>query len=228
VTAPAGPRSVQPTGTITVPSGPPSQLRATPPASFRSNRTRNRRPDKGWNGCVMVTNDSETSAGLRERAVCDPRRHPQQTLATPRFGDYHPADRRGLVGARVQRLPNRCPVLAQPRTKLVGGHAVYTRRAPVGFDTPQRPAQILRCEHLLPQRDLQARDRGLPGVRRLAATLRCGLQRTSPSPPCSEPASRGMAAITATGTSTTDSSATLDVRSFPATTTIPGRYYDLC
>jgi hypothetical protein len=37
-----------------------------------------------------------------------------------------------------------------------------------------------------------------------------------------------MAAITATGTSTTDSSATLDVRPFPATDLIPGRYYDLC
>jgi hypothetical protein len=37
-----------------------------------------------------------------------------------------------------------------------------------------------------------------------------------------------MAAITATGTSTTDSSAILDVRSFPTTTAIPGRYYNLC
>ena len=39
---------------------------------------------------------------------------------------------------------------------------------------------------------------------------------------------RGMAAITATSTSNTDSSASLDVRPFPAAILIPGRYYDLC
>ena len=38
---------------------------------------------------------------------------------------------------------------------------------------------------------------------------------------------RGMAAINATGTSNTDSSASLDVRPFPAPSD-PGRYYDLC
>jgi len=37
-----------------------------------------------------------------------------------------------------------------------------------------------------------------------------------------------MAAINATGTSNTDSSASLDVRPFPAANPIPGRYYDLC
>jgi hypothetical protein len=40
-----------------------------------------------------------------------------------------------------------------------------------------------RRKHPLPQRDLQARDHGLLGVRRLAATLHCGTQRNSPSPP---------------------------------------------
>ena len=39
---------------------------------------------------------------------------------------------------------------------------------------------------------------------------------------------RGMAAITATSTSNTDSSVSLDVRPFPAPSLIPGRYYDLC
>jgi hypothetical protein len=39
---------------------------------------------------------------------------------------------------------------------------------------------------------------------------------------------RGMAAITTTGTSNTNSSVSLDVRSFPTTDPIPGRYYDLC
>ena len=38
---------------------------------------------------------------------------------------------------------------------------------------------------------------------------------------------RGMAAITATSTSNTDSSVSLDVRPFPANPD-PGRYYDLC
>jgi hypothetical protein len=37
-----------------------------------------------------------------------------------------------------------------------------------------------------------------------------------------------MAAITATDTNTTDSSAILDVRPFPAPLLDPGRYYDLC
>jgi len=37
-----------------------------------------------------------------------------------------------------------------------------------------------------------------------------------------------MAAINATSTSNTDSSVSLDVRSFPADNPIPGRYYDLC
>lgn len=54
-----------------------------------------------------------------------------------------------------------------------------------------------------------------PGVRRPAATLRTGTQRNSPSRPGSGPAHGGMAAINATGTSNTGSSASLDVRSFP-------------
>src|SRR2546430_12492756 len=45
---------------------------------------------------------------------------------------------------------------SQPRDKLLRGHAVHTGRAAVGPDTPRRPAQILRREHLLPQRNLQA------------------------------------------------------------------------
>jgi hypothetical protein len=126
--------------------------------------------------------------------------HPQQPLAAPRLGDHHPAGRRGLVGARVQGLADLRPVLAQPRAKLPRGHAIHTRRAPVGLHTPQRPAQIARREQLLPQRHLQAGKDSLPGPRRLAATLRCGAQRDSPSPPSSGPAC-GMAAITATSTS---------------------------
>ena len=118
-------------------------------------------------------------------------RHPQQTLAAPGLGDHHPADRRGPVRARVQRLADRRPVLAQPRDKLLRGHAVRTGRAAVGPDTPQRPAQILRREHLLPQGNLQAGDDSLLRARRLAATLSCGAQRDSPSPPGSWPASAG-------------------------------------
>ena len=58
-------------------------------------------------------------------------------------------------------------------------------------DTPQRPAQILRREHLLPQAHLQAGDDSILGARRPAATLSCGAQRNSPSPPGSWPASAG-------------------------------------
>ncbi len=103
----------------------------------------------------------------------------------------------------------------QPRAELARGHAVHTRSSPIGLNTPQRPAQILRREQPLPQRVLQARDHGLLGVRRPAATLHCGTQRNSPSPPAAA-RTRGMAAITATGTSNTGSSVSLDVRSFPA------------
>src|ERR1022692_401047 len=68
---------------------------------------------------------------------------------------------------------------------------LITGRARIGPDTPQRPAQILRREHLLPQRDLQAGNDSIPGVRRPAATLSCGAQRDSPSPPGSWPAYAG-------------------------------------
>ncbi len=146
--------------------------------------------------------------------------HPQQPLAAPGLGDHHPADRRRPVRARVQRLADLRPVLAQPRHKLLRGHAVHTGRARIGPDTPQRPAQILRREQLLPQGNLQAGDDSLLGARRPAATLRRGAQRTSPSAP-QRARVRGMAAITATSTSNTDSSASLDVRSFPAPYLIP-------
>ena len=118
-------------------------------------------------------------------------RHPQQPLAAPGLGDHHPADRRGPVRARVQGLADRRPVLPQPRNKLLRGHAVHTRRAAIGPDTPQRPAQILRREHPLPHAHLQAGDDSILGVRRPAATLSCGAQRNSPSPPGSWPASAG-------------------------------------
>ena len=76
-------------------------------------------------------------------------------------------------------------------------------------------------EHLLPQRDLQAGDDSILGARLSAAT---------PPPGCSgEPRLhsrlwarvRGMAAITATSTSNTDSSVSPDVRPFPAPYLIP-------
>ena len=67
------------------------------------------------------------------------------------------------------------------------GHAVRTRRTRISPDTPQRPAQILRREHQLPQRDLQAGDDSILRARRPAATLSCGAQRTSPSPPATGP-----------------------------------------
>ena len=117
--------------------------------------------------------------------------HPQQPLAAPGLGDHHPAGRRRPVRARVQGLADLRPVPGQPRNKLLRGHAVHPGRTPVGPDTPQRPAQILRREQPLPQRDLQAGDDSLLGVRRPAATLSCGAQRTSPSPPRSWPASAG-------------------------------------
>ena len=71
----------------------------------------------------------------------------------------------------------------QPRANLARGHAIHTRRAPVGLHTPQRPAQILRREHLLPYRNLQAGDDSILKARRPATTLSCGAQRNSPSPP---------------------------------------------
>ena len=131
--------------------------------------------------------------------------HPQQPLAAPGLGDHHPADRRRPAGTRVQSLAHGRPVPAQPRDKLLRGHAVHTGRAAVSPDTPQRPAQILRREQPLPQRDLQAGDDSIPGARRPAATLRRGAQRNSPSAP-QRARVREMAAITATSTSNTDPS----------------------
>jgi len=130
---------------------------------------------------------------LRDRLADQPVQaggHPQQPLAAPGFGDHHPADRRRLARARVQVLPDGCPVLPQPRDKLFRGHAVHTRRAAVGPDTPQRLAQILRREHPLPQAHLRAGDDSILSARRLAATLSCGAQRNSPSPPATGPRPR--------------------------------------
>jgi hypothetical protein len=137
-----------------------------------------------------VTNDSGTPPGLPERAVCGFRGHPQQPLAAPGLGDHHPADWRRPVGARVQGLPDFRPVRGQPRAKLARGHAVRTGRALVSLHTPQRPAGVLRREHPLPQRELQARDNGIPGARQPAATLSRGAQRNSPSPPATGPRPR--------------------------------------
>jgi hypothetical protein len=121
----------------------------------------------------------------------DPEKNGSQTLAAPGLGDHHPADRRRPVRARVQGLADGRPVLAQPRDQLLRGRAVRARRAAAGPDTPRRPAQILRREQPLPQRNLQAGDDSIPGARRPAATLSCGTQRNSPSPPGSRPASAG-------------------------------------
>src|SRR5712691_11389469 len=90
VPAAAGPRSVHATGSITEPSGPPPQLTASPEGSFRSNSTRSRRPDSGWNGWVTVTNDSGTSRSLRDRAVCGFRRDPEfPEFPGIAFRDHH-------------------------------------------------------------------------------------------------------------------------------------------
>src|SRR6516165_5524642 len=89
--AAAGPRSVHASGTITEPSGPPSQLTATPEASFRSNSTRSRCPDSGWNGCVTVTKDSGTSYDLGDRAVCGVRGDTELTKFPVRFRYQNPA-----------------------------------------------------------------------------------------------------------------------------------------
>ena len=153
--------------------------------------------------------------------------HPQQTLAAPGLGDHHPANRRRPVRARVQGLADLRPVLAQPRAKLPRGHAIHTGRTPIGLHTPQRPAQILRPEQPLPQGHLQAGDDSILGARRPAATLSCGAQRISPSPPGSWPASAGWlrSPRPARATPIPPSHSTFGPsRPEPD----PGRYYDLC
>ncbi len=153
--------------------------------------------------------------------------HPQQTLAAPGLGDHHPADRRGPVRARVQGLPDCRPVLAQPRAKLPRGHAIHTGRTPIGLHTLQRPAQILRREQPLPQGHLQAGDDSILGARLPAATLSCGAQRNSPSPPGNWPASAGWLRSTrpARAAPIPPSHSTFGP-SRPISD--PGRYYDLC
>ena len=149
-----------------------------------------RNPNDDPENCGSKTGREHLRDGLADQPV-QAGGHPQQTLAAPGLGDHHPADRRRPVRARVQGLADRRPVLPQPRDKLLRGHAVHTRRAAVGPDTPQRPAQILRREQPLPQAHLQAGDDSILGARRPAATLSCGAQRNSPSPPGSWPASAG-------------------------------------
>jgi hypothetical protein len=141
--------------------------------------------------------------------------HPRQPLAAPGPGDHHPADGRGPAGARVQGLADLRPVLAQPPAKLIRGHAARTRRAPAGLHPPQRPAQIAPREQPLPHGHLQAGKDSLPGPGRLAATLRRGAQRDSPSPLPAGPRTRGGCDHHGQHEQP-GSSASPDVRSFPA------------
>src|SRR5262249_3164384 len=115
----------------------------------------------------------------------------QHRPAATGLGVPPPAAGRRTPRARVQALASPRPVLTQPRNKRPRGHAVHTSRSRTGPDTPQRPAQILRREHPLPQAFLQARDDGILDVRRPAATLSCGAQQNSPSPSRRWPASAG-------------------------------------
>src|SRR5216683_1773146 len=106
--ASAGTRSVHASGIITDPSGPPSQLTASPSGVFRSNSTRSRCPDRGWNGCVTVTNDSGTSRSLRDRAVCGFRGNTETTQFSVRLR-YHLLPNRG----------RRKGLLLQPETQIL-------------------------------------------------------------------------------------------------------------
>ena len=138
-------RSVHDSKTVTRPSPALSQARTTWPPRRRENSTSTRCPRSGWNGCVMTTKPERS---LEDLALCRFRRHPQQPLAAPGLGDHHPADRRRPVRARIQGPADGRPVLAQPRDKLLRGHAVHTRRAAVGPDTPQcaaLPANLATC-----------------------------------------------------------------------------------
>lgn len=65
----AGPRSVQDSGTVTDPPAAVSKTRIRAPPRLRANRTRNRRPDRGWNGCVTTTQSPEQGPE-RDWALC--------------------------------------------------------------------------------------------------------------------------------------------------------------
>src|SRR5215469_2011249 len=121
-----GPRSVQASGSITEPSGPPSQLTARPPASFRSNSTRSRCPASGWNGCVTVTNDSGTSRSLPGRAVCGFRGHAVDSRTCPvGFRDFHRAHWRREPGAGGEPVPDLVQIVLQRGLELRDRHRVH-------------------------------------------------------------------------------------------------------
>src|SRR3970282_1554983 len=115
-------------------------IRPEAEARFRETRIEDRRQD--------------LRDGLLDQPVRDGR-YPQRPFAPARFRDQYPAHRLRAVAAITQALANRRPLLARKFGKILNGHAIDSRRTPVGLPPHPRAAQILRREHLLHQCNVQ-------------------------------------------------------------------------
>src|SRR3989304_6250636 len=82
-------------------------------------------------------------------------RYSQRPPAPARLRDHHPTPRLRAVAAIDKALANRRPLLAREFGEVLNGHAVDTRRTPVGLHPHPRAAQVLRREHLLHQSNMQ-------------------------------------------------------------------------
>src|SRR6266508_4905771 len=118
-------------GSSILPSGPPSQLYASPAGMRRSNSTSSRWPASGWNGWVTTTN-SEPAFCWTDLALCALRCDPQPALlGAAGLGDHPLPHGQGPEAAVLQTGPQLREehLLAPHGLDVVGGLAVHPGRA---------------------------------------------------------------------------------------------------
>ena len=132
-----GPRSVHDTGTVTRPSGPPSQTNTSRPARRLENNTVTWRPNNRWNGW-MISSDSEDA--LRPVALCLDRGYSERAGPTAiRLRYLHRLHRRREVRPRRHPIPDPIQLIPQIRLELLERQPVHPRRTLI---VPHRPVRL--------------------------------------------------------------------------------------
>jgi len=174
------PRSVKCSGSVTVPSEPPSQMYTRPRAAslyVRSKRMETRWPASGWKGWVMI---SESERLLSPDAVCRDRRNTKAALAAAWLGNPDPANHPRAIGSVKQAPTKYWQQFAQMLAHLVDTAAIRSRGPTVLCHFPKRPYQVFITRHLFHRH----RRQGLSGcgsrLRHRIPGWGCGLARPSP------------------------------------------------